>query len=224
MIGQIKSKYWLLPIFLTLLTIGCNKQFNGHLSSTATPASVFAFGDGGLLSHEPCGPPCFYGITPGKTTQLEVSQVLEDLGILDTCQFLTLPSTSPKNEGESRDWQCERGFGIEIRQDTQLVKSIYFRIDEPIEMQKIIEKYGNPDVIEVLEMGFVDAPSVSAAVYFVKSRMVLPLPEVEGTYYPISSTTSVNRIVYRDDQSLQDQMERWSDIITPWEGYGNYVP
>ena len=208
---------------LTLMMLGCNSQFDVHLSFTATPASAFAFGDGGLLSREPCGPPCFYGITPGKTTQLEVSQVLEDLGILDKCQFLTLPSTKEEEE-ESGHWQCSGGFDIEIRKDTQIVKSIYLRIGEPIEIQKIIEKYGNPDVIQVLETGFVDALSVSATVYFINSRMVFPLPEVEGFNYPISPTTTVNRIVYRDDQSLQSEIERWSDITTPWKGYGTYTP
>jgi hypothetical protein len=222
MINLMRIKYWFLYPILTLLMIGCNNQFDGHLPFTATPTSVFAFGDGGLLSGEPCGPPCFYGITPGKTTDVEVSQVLKNLGGLDKCQFLTFPST--KEEEESGHWQCQGGFGIEIRKDTQIVKSIYFRIEEPIEIQKLIEKYGNPDVIEVLETGFVDAPSVAATVYFMKSKMVFPLPEVEGFNYPISPTTTVNRIVYRDDQSLQRELELWSDITTPWNGYGSYTP
>lgn len=222
MISLMRKKNWTLYIVLMLLMIGCNSQFDRHLILTATPASAFVFGDGGLLSSEPCGPPCFYGITPGKTTQLEVSHVLENLGILDKCQRLTLPST--EGEDESIDWQCQGGFGIEIRKDTQLVKSIYFRIEEPLEIQRIIEKFGGPDVVEVFETGFVDAPSVSAAIYFKEFRMIFPLPEVEGFNYPISPTTTVNRIMYRDDQSLQHEIERWSDITSPWNGYGSYAP
>ena len=222
MTSLMTKKYWTLYIIMMLLVIGCNGQFDGSSSSTVTPALVFAFGDGGLLSREPCGPPCFYGITPGITTQIEVSQILENLGLLDKCQFLALPPM--KDEQASIDWQCQGGFGIEIGKDTQIVKSIYFRIEEPVEIQKIIEMYGDPDVIEVLETGFVDAPSVSATVYFMKSRMVFPLPEVEGFNYPISPTTLVNRIMYRDDQSLQREIERWSDITMPWNGYGSYAP
>lgn len=210
-------------LILAFILSGCSIPL-GYSQPTPTPIPtaipVFDFGDGGLLSNEPCGPPCFWNIEPGKTTQVEASQILENLGVLENCLFFFAPDA---HEGEaSNTWSCPGEFGIGLRKDTGIVTSINFTLQESIELQKMIEKYGNPDLVWIFDTGFVDAPSASATVCFTKFGMQFLLPDLAASYYPISQTTLIKDVVYQDYQSMQRKLKQWSDSVTTWKGYGNY--
>jgi len=208
-------------LILLLLFSGCidrTENIQPTPNPTATPA--FDFGDGGLLSNQPCGPPCFWDIEPGQTTEAEASQILEKLGVLDDCLFFYLPDT---HEGvETNTWSCPGNFGIGLRKDLEVVTSVNFTLQKPIELQKIIEKYGSPDYVWVFDTGFVDAPSASATIYFSKLRMQFLLPDLEAAYYYIWATTLISNVVYKDNQSMRAELVQWSDSIMTWKGYGNY--
>ena len=58
---------------LSLLLQGCA---NPAISTPSEYSSERELTDGGFLSHVPCGPPCFYDVTSGKTTKSGVKAAI----------------------------------------------------------------------------------------------------------------------------------------------------
>ena len=83
-----------------------------------TPKPTIDIGDGGFLSEEPCGPPCFWGIIPGETTEAEVAEILEQRGIYAACETWV-----SKFEEGSKGIDCGSRVFISIEQGDDLVVS-----------------------------------------------------------------------------------------------------
>src|SRR5258708_7719585 len=60
-------------LLLTLLSCYSNNQE----INTPTPRVAFDIGDGGLISRQPCAPPCFFGIHVGETSFDQAIPILE---------------------------------------------------------------------------------------------------------------------------------------------------
>ncbi|MBA3074003.1 MAG: hypothetical protein FP831_10430, partial [Anaerolineae bacterium] len=67
-----KSLDKLLIVFLLVFTSSCTTQTEEY--------PVLNIDDGGLLSKNPCTPPCFWNITPGITTEESAINILETMG------------------------------------------------------------------------------------------------------------------------------------------------
>jgi hypothetical protein len=183
---------------------------------TATPASVI--GDGGLLSGEPCSPPCFWGIEPGKTTQAEVLEILTSKGIIDTCETIDQYQFAI-DKGIGGWWACPSSTSIEFWKVTGVVSAVEFEITPSIELQEIVAKYGFPDAVLIVNVGSTDYPSLWAVIYYFDLRTSLVLVgEQEGVEYEILPTTLIDWVGYYDEQAFAEEI----DHVVPWHGYGRY--
>ena len=79
MIPKIKLKPKILPFFpvlgLLFLITSCSIQ------------NLLSIEDGGLISKNPCGAPCFLGVTPGITTKPQIIEILHERNLYDLCKF-----------------------------------------------------------------------------------------------------------------------------------------
>lgn len=205
-------------LFLLALTFsGC--QSNSSQISYKTPkASLLkSLGDGGFLSKEPCGPPCFLNIIPGLTDVEQAKKILTNYFDAEDC-------IEKSAEGKVRGVRChyipnKDSYVLSIDfDDTSMVDSVGFSPSIAITVQELIIKYGKPDGVDVIswtEEGELPR-KVFMALYYsrIKTRVILPLQESET--YQISPSTQVEGITYVNSVW-------WSpDNLILWQEYGEY--
>jgi hypothetical protein len=169
--------------------------------------------DGGFLSGEPCGPPCFWGIVPGETTEAEVKEVLQKRGVYNACE-----TQISKFEEGGRGIDCKSQIFIGFEQGSDLVQAVYFKPSSRITVQEVVAQYGEPDGILMFSEGVPEHPRLSLSILYsdILSRLELPIQEWPG--YDVEPSTPVLSIVYDPKFSYVQgnyQFEKWT-------GYGEY--
>jgi len=206
-----------LVISFSLLSTTCTLSSE----TTETPQSPFSppsnpFGDGGFLSESPCAYPCFYGITPGETTEKEAIAILNDR---DT-PFKDCKSFNNSSEGGDRGITCQYcGFTFE----KGFVVSVGFRPNEKIEVSQIIEKIGEPDRLIPFSISLPEYPMEGQYILcFDQPRISIWLPIIKGSIYNISSLSIVESINYGTDEAYRGGGCSMISVSIEWEGYGDY--
>ncbi len=206
-----------LIIGFSFLCAGCT-----HLSeiteipqATVSPVSN-SFGDGGFLSESPCGPPCFYGITPGETTEEEAKVIIQD----EVSLFKNCTSFDNTSIDGDKGITCEYcGFTF----DENFVSSVGFRPNERIELGQALEKIGEPDHLIPFSTSLPEYPLEGRYILcFDKPRISIWLPEIEGSKYNISPLTIIESINYGTDEAYQSSACSMIYESVEWEGYGDY--
>jgi len=185
-------------------------------------ASQVKIGDGGFLTGEPCGPPCFLGIIPGVTKETEAIQILKEKGLYKNCDYVN-------NESESG----LRGFGcsnflvnVSFFRGTDVVGSIGFTSARQVTIDMIIKKYGEPDSVLVSSNWFnwEPEPTTSMSLVYDDIKANIGLGEQQGSKFTITSTTIIKWVDYSDPTfpSITEN-ESWKKFLSSWHGYGEYV-
>jgi hypothetical protein len=161
------------------------------------------------------------GVEPGKTSQLEASQILTRLGIIDLCGNIDYFEKITKEW--IGGWLCLSNFSITFRKSTGIVDFVRFEPSKLFTLQDIIATYGYPDFVVVLDTGIPEYPSTQASIYYSDLRMVLPLgEEQEGVKYEINQATIIEVVGYLEQQFIEKDFETFRDELYPWKGYGSY--
>lgn len=169
--------------------------------------------DGGFLSNDPCGPPCFLGISPNRTRAPEVTEILNAKKMLQECQ----PYNNESASG-SRGFSCVTiGIGIRFQKGTDIVGMVGFQPSDKITVGKIIAKYGNPDTVSVGNEGIPEHPTVGMSLFYSDIQTVIGLVVQQGTLYNLDASTQAQAINYFDILSFSEQRRSGH-----WRGYGIY--
>ena len=175
--------------------------------------------DGGFLSGEPCGPPCFLGITPNVTTEEQAVQILKAKGLYRNCHIFN-------NEDESglRGAACA-DVEIAYYRSSDLVGSISFSPSQPITVEMVIAKYGNPDAVSVSTIWFnwEKQPTTSMGLIYDRIHAVVGLGEQESSTFYLTPTTRISAVGY-SDQTFPSvrEYEAIAKYRSSWQGYGWY--
>jgi hypothetical protein len=167
-------------------------------------------GDGGLISAQPCSWPCFFGIRVGETRLEQVIPILEENSSF-TC----------KQDNEMRI-KCGHSVIIWVNQSTKIVDTIGFDPSESIFVHDVIEKYGQPDLVQATPSGIPEAPMTTMLLFFDSIKMRVHLPAINGEEYAVSYQTEVEWVTYLDDPLYLDL--RANSYSQPWAGYDTYMP
>ena len=207
-----------LLVWLIILSASCAVNNSAFPTSTTSPA-VNNLGDGGFVSHKPCGPPCFYGIIPGTSIDVDVEQVRQNLSnVFSDCKTFDNSSS-----GAGRGLICSHGVGVAY--DKQLVEGVGFSPWENITVQDVIEKYGTPDQVNVIFVSLPDNPfRTSVNLSYDRLFTILALPEQDGREYVITPSTKILQIAYYAESKYQDIRDATSRVATAWRGFGTYLP
>jgi hypothetical protein len=174
-------------------------------------------GDGGFLSLNPCGPPCFYGMTPGITTDKQVQQVITKLSnIFSNCNELNLTSS-----GGGRALLCDGDITVGYNGDT--VDGITFSPYTTVSIQQVIDYYGPPDFVDVLVVSLPDKPFRSKmTLLFDRPQALLGLSDQSGTQFVINANSKITIISYSTENGYQVYRNRILSQGKPWIGFGTY--
>ncbi len=180
------------------------------LSACQSAAPKIALGDGGLLSGQPCGAPCFWNVTPGLTTRDRAIPVLGRYG-----------ASGYRQEGEFVTY----GSAIYLRLDANgIVDDVTFMPDPPISLGAVIAKFGAPDVVQVRwdPTSLPEHPMFDLALYYDALHMILaPEPQEAWPAPVLAQDTSIREVTYLAEGAYAWAREVSGDL-TQWKGYGSY--
>jgi hypothetical protein len=174
---------WRIGIFLVILLT---------LSACVPATPTLDVGDGGFLSGEPCGPPCFWGIVPGQTTETEVIEILREKGAFEVCEAFDREA-----QGGTRGIICPR-FAVGFKRESNVIDDIVFRPSIAITAEEIITKYGEPELVEIGGLG-VHVIRFELTMAYPSLSTWIGFPQQDELPYVLKPTTPVTGIVYDTD-------------------------
>ena len=199
--------------FLIALSLLCLLLFMNGCTPSDTKV-VPKIADGGLLSEQPCGPPCMWNITPGKTSKQEAIDVLIQKGIYNDCQFFDNSS-----ESGGRGIVCSPYIIVILNENEDIVSGIGFRPSQKITVEEIVSKYGDPSSVQVSMQGIPEGElHATMMLFYDEMRINIVLPEQDFGPYVINGDLPVENVGYSDQASYKP-FRQYSQI---WHGYGDY--
>lgn len=179
----------------------------------STPTPYPYLGDGGFLSGETCGPPCFFGIMPGMTTMDQAITILKSEGLYQDCYMYDNSS-----HGGARGLACGSAlwFGF---QNGDVVENVSFRPSPTINVSDVIRKYGEPDIVDVSS----NSPSnkefeTGMSLWYSRIGVSLGLGYQNSLEFELEPTTPILSIDYHSPNSYK--LDR--SYAQKWQGYGVY--
>jgi len=193
----------LISLVIGLLEAGCWPNTNNR-----------NIGDGGFLSAEPCGPPCFFEIVPGVTTKNQAISMLQTWELYMNCQ-----EYDNRKQGGVRGVACQN-ISIGLQNDLDIVESVGFQPMQTITIEKVIAKHGEPSGVLVIAEGYPQNNEYVASMllYYDTIRVTLVLAEQNSGEYSLTPTTTIINIGYSDQKSY-DLSRKYSQA---WKGYTTY--
>ena len=218
------KKLFLITLLLAILGVSCVPVNSSSptgpvilLTTTPTPGEITLSDDAGVLSGVPCQAPCFYGIIAGQTRSVDVLNILNQNGVVNCIEYDTYLNCA--------------GAGIYFNE--QFVSTIGFQPQTPIPLKKLLDRFGPPDHIAVIDRTFMaDVPVIDVYFYYDDKHMVFASGQHQGTTVKLNEDVLIYCWNYFDASSYQADLSIWQasgDSAFPsrvfdWEGYGNYSP
>ncbi len=202
---KILVRSWIIALLAT--TISCQP--------TSAPLDI---GDGGILSSEPCGPPCLWNIMPGVTTQAQALQNLQDHFDLQIC-------SNSKSSPEAQWIVCKPIF---IKIDSNgIVEQIAFTPTRSIRIEQVITAYGQPNQIDIGGDGpggfNTPVTYVWATLDFESIHTQISLDQQDGQVYDIAPSAPIIKIEYFATSDTSNwTYAKDGTAPQPWKGFGKY--
>jgi hypothetical protein len=190
----------------------------------------------GLLTGEPCAPPCWQGLIPGQSTEQELAALLDaseqvDPGSLRResggCGQLTywrnretFASLSPRS-GWTSNYACT---------SRKVLKVVMEYLVYEVKLEQLLDNYGPPEALRAQPAGIPERPYVEVNLYYPARGLMCQL-ELADQDEPLQPETRVVRAWYFAPTSLESLADPGSgvpyppaeyapDVLQEWQGYG----
>jgi hypothetical protein len=212
----------LILLLITLAACVTSKaEFSTQIPATETqtlyqPAvKMLSIGDGGLISDQPCASPCFYGIRIGETPFNQVITILKNNGIFPCYKYTETTIMCGINAID---------ISVGANATTFIVDGIGYYPSTPITLDEIIEKYGDPSLVQIqLEPSEETFVSMLLLWDLIKMRIDMPeTPDIGEQSYIIEKKAEVKEVIFLNETSYGNLIA--SGFSQPWKGYGTYKP
>jgi len=205
----------LLGLVFGLLLTACSMsggRDNTYIIGTNPPE----IGDGGFLSGDICGPPCFFGVIPGTTTKTDAIQTLQSRGLYQGCEEF-----DNTRQGGIHAIGCNN-IVVFLDKNTDIVSGIGFQPSQVITVEEVIVKYGMPSAVSVIS---VDPSSrgqftVGMTLYYENINVALGLAEQHSGNYKVDPTSPIATLRYLDNEEYRLLLHGL--YLKHWVGYGVY--
>ncbi|GEM_PF-1458971 len=181
----------------------------------------------GLLSGEPCAPPCWQGFTPGTVVdKATVLRRLRRMPGIDTVWERELPISvggveinwkwerKPPREPDASSWQGYNYNNI-LLSDGDVLKVITLSLDFRLTVAELIDQYGIPPATGPVVPGTPTPGSASMLLFYPQEGMMCRV-EVLPDFRPVLKPDSiVYEVIYYPRDSDLDLAH-----TLPWPGYG----
>ncbi len=166
-------------------------------------------GDGGIISENPCGPPCFVNITPKKTTDEQATNILDQMGWTPYCEPL---------ENYGVGFKCVPFLTITFKK--HVVDEISFLITVDITVDDVIKKYGFPDSIYINTWEEDHGNKLFTAMHLLydANNITYLLFDQESDTYNLSPESLVMGVNYSNEETYLMQKGPTQN----WNDYGSY--
>lgn len=170
----------------------------------------------GILTDEPCAPPCWQGITPGDV--VDRNALAKQLRRLSSVR-------SVREDGNTLKWlwNTQRGVNsIYIGQDNA-IQNITLQVDFELTVEDMIGKYGLPEAINAAPFGYGEDVYILMNLFYPQHGLTCrvqvlpynhPVLEPHSTVYEVTYTTTVESVEVWFDTKAEDMS------LQPWPGYG----
>ncbi len=177
----------------------------------------------------PCRPPCWEGITPGKTTASEVVQILKQIPyIIPESVTMGVSSLVPEIGDITWEWSGSRhDFGRALfdgNTPQQTVREIGLPFTRPIFLKDFIQIYGQPTQV-VVRAGCNPVGKVTSTIQIVYELQGFWINTISPRdIKPDSWIMSINLFSPGLDNFAQLFLDYKSkpDLIVPWQGYQSF--
>lgn len=190
----------------------------------------------GLLTGEPCSPPCFQGLVPGSSTEHDVRQFLR------SDEYAVGPYTviERSQEGVLVMMWDRRGLGgqkneFQIQDDILSLMSMY--VDSDVTLEQVVDRYGAPDkfaaglrmsgrVHTVVGLFYREVGMIlDVHLYDVVPHLKPDTKVVRAWYFePVPLEEAIAVLAGKKGQSLEDFELEQLDYWHAWQGYGAVEP
>ncbi len=193
------------------------------LMPTEIPPAFMTNNDYGIISQEPCGLPCFQGITPGVTAFDDAVRILHA-----TDAGCTVQDWTDEEERSGKVMICNApdteiniiaytGYGPNL-----VVSEI--DLDPPVEIAvgDFIARYGPPDST----FPTYDGEQADMALLYDRLHTYVVLTLQQDKTYTLTPSTTISVLGYQTAAAYEHALSAiWSeDRRQPWKGYGTYTP
>jgi hypothetical protein len=114
---------------------------------------------------------------------------------------------------------------VQTSKDVDLRTAMVFSPRVSVPLDEVIEYYGDPDYVWFAFESTTEGTTTGLLLYWDSINMFVELPCIGSKTYPIERKTSIERIIYHDDQAvIAIGGRKMSAVKTTWSGYGDYEP
>jgi hypothetical protein len=177
--------------------------------------------DDSFVSDDPCGPPCWRGITPGETSWEEALQIINDDPTLaePEVQDVEVEGEGEESNAQAAIWsETEGELCCQMAtQDGEVVDSLWLLVAPDIRLGEIIEQHGEPaytlgsEVSEdqaIMYLFYLDPPMVVYAF----------VPGKDGA---LSQSSEIVSLMYFSPEVITDDIIKANDL-KEWAGYQSF--
>jgi len=204
----------------------------GLSTSCAEPPPV----EMSLLTGDPCEPPCWQGLTPGKSTEDDVLQFIRSSRFVDTRTVYRgrLSRGGGEVVGVSIQWRSTAARSSNVDSNDFLVeggvlRGIIIYPDYDVTLESLLQRYGPPAKYHVAITGrhlpvlrvrlFYPARGFTATLELPIDEPVLgPQSTVIQVWY--SKAAPLESFIELGISYLGSAPERWLQSLREWQGYG----
>lgn len=184
--------------------------------------------DKSIVTDLKCTPPCWQGITPGVTTGEQALKILTDSPYIKQESIKQVGNM--KFGGCTWDWRYPgRRVQSGLNWQSEIVESIRLDLTFDLTVQEVIERFGNPEAVSVVEGGQPEN-------WYWLIVLRYPSQGIELTAYThefsehIEPTTMIGAVLLYPRMNIEEMMKLEEeslsfplpkDYFSDWQGYGN---
>ena len=182
--------------------------------------------DNSILTREPCGPPCWMGITPGKTTADDAYKILDSSSIIKRNSLKR--NGSLETGGLLWKWRASgKRISPGLSWEDGVVDKIVLGVNIEISVSEILELYGDPDTITIANGGIPEAWYFIIVLHY--PRVGIDFNAYTGEFdSQLNPSTNVEVVTYYPPTTLNELMDQMItksgytvDDFQSWVGYGD---
>jgi hypothetical protein len=171
--------------------------------------------DTSLIDSEPCGAPCFRGITPGETQWRNALTILED----DT--FLTDVNITEDQDSEGIAATFQRVDGIPCclvySEDGTTVSQILLQLAPDMTVSQVLDTLGDPAYVSGAEL----SPEQASIALYYPEKQTIVYSFVAGQTGQLTANSEIFAVLYVEPAAMEDVIT-YSDLYA-WRGYQSYA-
>jgi hypothetical protein len=223
-----------LPKICALLVSACTQLKCDSPASYIVSGELADLVDRSLITQEHCAAPCWYGIVPGATSEIEMFESLEELDFIDK---ESLETTELADGGKMVQWGTVfpedpgRSGRIIVSSEGVVSTITIYRLWYQTTLQEVIQIIGEPDGVVAEPYGLPDGPveCIDTSVIWFDKGLQVSLPS--------QSLSQANQAAFVEPQSQIEtvfffpsvsNLDEYLEIIgspylrddfTPWKGF-----